>query len=392
MRKRIVIVVGTRPEAIKLIPLYTSLKKSNFDVFLCATYQHDAMLDQVLRLFDVAPDIKLNIMKSNQDLFYLTTILLDKMQCAYAEIKPDLVIVQGDTTTAFVSTLAAFYLKISVAHVEAGLRTNDIYSPFPEEMNRRVISLMAAYHFAPTALNVGTLLGEGVDRNRIFCTGNTVVDALFLIKNMIMQGKVPLDPSIQEKVEMCQKNGRKIVVLTAHRRESFGSGLEQIFNGIKKFAQKYQDVAIFYPVHPNPHVLSAVNSSGLNSFSNIYLSNPLSYATLIFLLVSAHLVVTDSGGIQEEAVSLGKYVLVLRDKSERVECFWEGCGKLVGTNEHVLFENLCDFFSHNNYEERKKLVFGDGTAVERIVTILKTIFEEQQHCLPVDDQRREATV
>jgi UDP-N-acetylglucosamine 2-epimerase (non-hydrolysing) len=209
---------------------------------------------------------------------------------------------------------------------------------------------------------------------------------------MIMQGLIALDPVIEKQVEMCRKDGRKIVVLTAHRRESFGKGLEHIFNGIKRFAQKHQDVAIFYPVHPNPHVLSAVKASGLNSFPNIYLSNPLSYANLIFLLISAHLVVTDSGGIQEEAVSLGKYVLVLRDKSERVECFWEGCGKLVGTNEHILFENMCDFFSHNNYEERKKLVFGDGTAVERIVTILKTIFEVQQHCLPADDKRQSATI
>ncbi len=364
--------MGTRPEAIKLIPLYHALKKASIDTILCATNQHVTLLEQVCAIFDTVPDMSLNIMREGQDLAYITTAVLEKMTAVYSVVQPDLVIVQGDTTTAFSASLAAFYGKIPVAHVEAGLRSGDRFAPFPEEINRKFITQLATYHFAPTALNVAQLLNEGVSRDAIFCTGNTVVDALLSIKEKIEQGALAVDDQLATMVQTQRKKGKKIMLLTAHRRESFGQGLIRVFKTIKRFALHYPDVFIFYPLHPNPHVIEAIDESGIRELENIHVGGPVAYVDLVYLLASIDWVVTDSGGIQEEAASLGKPVLVLRDVSERVECFWEGVCKLVGTNEDLIWHGLEACFREAGKKRSGSNVFGDGKAVERIVGILSS--------------------
>ncbi len=371
MKKRVLLVVGTRPEAIKLIPLYRALKNTSFDAILCATNQHTDLLSQACAIFDVVPDISLNIMQSNQDLFHVTQAVLEKMKQVYADFKPDFVIVQGDTTTAFSAALAAFYCKIPVAHVEAGLRSGDKFAPYPEEINRKFITQLADYHFAPTALNVAQLLNEGISREAVFCTGNTVVDALLLIKQKIECGDLLVSDPVKKRLQKEQLAGKKLMLLTAHRRESFDGGLLRVFKTIKNFMREHPDVFVFYPSHPNPLVLSAIEESGIRELDNIQISQPLTYIDLVYLLMTVDWVVTDSGGIQEEAVSLGKTVLVLRDVSERVECFWEGFGQLVGTNENLIASGLRDCYDAVGLKRPGSNVFGDGNAVGRIANILE---------------------
>lgn len=373
MAKRVLVIIGTRPEAIKLIPLYRALKEASFDAILCATNQHTNLLDQACAIFDVTPDINLHIMQENQDLAHITNAVLEKTSAVYREYNPDLVVVQGDTTTAFAAALAAFYLKIPIAHIEAGLRSGNKFAPYPEEINRKIITQLASYHFAPTAFNVAQLLNEGVARDMIFCTGNTVVDALFFIKNKIEKKELLVDQLLVDLVQTQRTLEKKIILLTAHRRESFGAGLLSAFTTIKRFALEHPDVFIVYPAHPNPHVLKAIDESGLRSLANILVLPPLAYIDLVFLLMSVDWVVTDSGGIQEEAVSLGKQVLVLRDVSERVECFWEGFGRLVGTDETLLMQGLIDFYTGVGGKREGSLAFGDGNAVRRTVTILESM-------------------
>lgn len=385
MEKPIVLVIGTRPEGIKLIPLYFALKKAGFNALLCATFQHFELLEQVCKIFDVVPDFHLNVMKKDQDLFYLNTTVLERVKEVYLSVKPELVIVQGDTTTTFAAALAAFYLHIPVAHVEAGLRTGNMKSPFPEEMNRRVVAQFATYHFAPTAFSTANLLSEGVPRERVFCTGNTVVDALNIITDKIKSGVVMIDSALKLLVEDLKLKKRKIMLLTAHRRESFGGGLHRVFKTVKQFAHEHPDLFIFYPMHPNPSVVQAVQETGFVQLNNVYHTGPLSYHDMVYLLLSVDFVATDSGGLQEEAVSLGKPVICLRDITERWEGVWEGTEVLVGTDPHKIHTALDRFYRNQpGNMVVASSVYGDGNACKRIVSILKnnvspTVAEQSLH-------------
>lgn len=370
MERPIVVLVGTRPEALKLLLLHKKLQAEGFPSLLCSTEQHSDMLHQVFKIFNTRPDISLGIMKPNQDLIDITSSVLIKFKEVLITLNPKLIIVQGDTSSAFAAALSAFYLKIPIAHVEAGLRSGNMHAPYPEELNRTIISKIADYNFAPTALNCANLLNEGVVREKIFCTGNTIVDSLFWIKNKISSGQIKVDKNLVEKVEECKKLNKKIAVLTAHRRESFGGGLLQIFKCIKKFAQNHKDLFIFYTLHPNPNVLKEFEKSGLGELENIFVSNPMEYTEIVYLLTNASFVITDSGGIQEEAMSLGKRVIILRDVTERVEGIWEGLGRLVGTDELLINEGLQAFYS-DDFQSKASTIFGDGKSVEQICNILK---------------------
>jgi len=369
--KPIVLVVGTRAEAIKLVPLYLKLKEENISTYLCGTFQHFEMLQQVFDLFNVVPDFNLGIMKANQDLFYVHLEALQKTKEVYLQLKPSLVVVHGDTTTTLAAALAAFYLQIPIAHVEAGLRTGNIYSPFPEEMNRKVVGQIATYHFSPTALSTANILSEGVCRENVFCTGNTIVDALQLVKNKILNKEILIDLDLLLKIDACKKQKKKIILLTAHRRESFSGGIDRIFLAVKEFVNKHSDVVVFYPYHPNPNVLKALDASGLRNIENVFVMPPLIYKDLVYLLMVSDFVATDSGGIQEEAVSLGKRVLCLRDITERHEGVWEGIEVLVGTDTNKIFEGLKKFYFSIDNSVGSSSVYGDGNACKRIVSILK---------------------
>ncbi|MFC1894561.1 non-hydrolyzing UDP-N-acetylglucosamine 2-epimerase [Candidatus Dependentiae bacterium] len=370
MVKPILLVFGTRAEAIKLIPLYLYLKQKKIKTLLCATFQHLELSEQVCKIFNVDPDFNLKIMKKNQDLFYIQNKILEEIKKIYQKVNPSIVLVHGDTTTTMASALAAFYLHIPIGHVEAGLRTGNMNSPFPEEMNRKVVGQIATYHFAPTAFSAANLLSEGVKRENVFCTGNTIVDSLYWIRDQIDNNQISITKKIKELVSFYKKDAKKLILLTAHRRESFGGGLLRIFSAIKKFAQLHKDSVIFYPVHPNPNVQNAVEESGIKNIDNIVILEPLFYHDLIYILLNVDFVATDSGGIQEEAVSLGKKVLVLRDITERWEGVWDGAEKLVGTNEDLIFNCLKEFY-HSSLEEKGSTVYGDGNACKRITSILK---------------------
>lgn len=371
MERPIVVVVGTRPEAIKLLLLHKELNKAGLTSILVSTNQHSDLLEQVFKTFNIYPDINLNIMIQNQDLFHITSSVLDKMKPVYAELNPKLVIVQGDTTTAFAASLAAFYSNIQIGHIEAGLRSGNIQSPYPEEMNRVYISHIANYNFAPTHLSYANLLTNGVDRKKIFLTGNTVVDSLFWIKKKILSGEISTDQEILNSVRLCKKESKKIILLTAHRRESFNGGLLRIFKCIKNFIENRQDVMLFYPSHPNPNVQKTLHESGLLDSNNIFMCKPLIYTDLVYLLLNCDFVLTDSGGIQEEAMSLGKQVIILRDVTEREEGVWEGLGKIVGSNETLLIKTLQEFCD-NKLSATPSNVFGDGNSIYKIVKILKS--------------------
>ncbi len=383
--KPIIVIIGTRAEAIKLIPLYLALKKSGLNTLLCATFQHFELLEQVCSIFQVTPDFQLNVMKKDQDLFYLTQIILERTKQIYLQTNPSLVIVQGDTTTTLASALAAFYLHIPVAHVEAGLRTGNMQAPFPEEMNRKVVGQFAQLHFAPTAFSTANLLAEGIKRENVFCTGNTIVDALNFIQEKITTDQIKVDQKLQKQVESCKRNKQKIVLLTAHRRESFDGGLTRVFSSMKQFVQNHPDVTIFFPVHPNPNVARAIDEAGIRDESKIIFLEPLSYANLIYLLTQSDWVASDSGGLQEEAVSLGKRILVLRDITERWEGVWEGTEVLVGTNPDLILENMENLYHMTDRALPPSTVYGDGKACDKIVRILKNkvnnlqIYEKNQH-------------
>ncbi len=373
MTSPIVLIVGTRPEGIKMIPLYLAFKKMQISIVLCSTDQHSYLLQEVYDLFGIIPDYQLDIMQPNQDLFHITESALQKLKAFYNKVNPCLVLVQGDTTSSMAAAMAAFYLDIPIGHVEAGLRTNDIKSPFPEEMNRRFISMVANYHFAPTPLNVGNLLAEGVDRESIYCTGNTVVDTLRIIKEKIALKEVIIDEEITQKVQECKMQGKKIVLLTVHRRESFNGGIVRILTAIKEFALANPDIFFFYPYHPNPHVLEAVDKVGVAKIPNLFLSRPLLYKELVYLLLNADWIATDSGGIQEEAISLGKPVLVLRDKTERVEGLWTGLATLVGTNQEAIQKEMYKLMNDVPLIQAKaSSIYGTGYAADMIAHIVQT--------------------
>lgn len=370
MTSPIVLIVGTRPEGIKMLPLYFAFKRLQIPIVLCSTDQHSDLLQEVYDLFHVVPDYQLDIMKPNQDLFYITEITLQKLKIFFNKVNPSLVLVQGDTTSSMTAALAAFYLNIPIGHVEAGLRTDDIKSPYPEEMNRRFISMVADYHFAPTALNVGNLLAEGIAREKIFCTGNTVVDALRIIKDQILNREISINESIVNTVQQCKLENKKIVLLTVHRRESFKGGIVRILTAIKEFAAQNPDIFIFYPFHPNPNVLEAIDKVGIAKVPSLFLSRPVQYKDLVYLLLNSDWVATDSGGIQEEAISLGKPVLVLRDKTERVEGLWTELATLVGTNQDAIIKAMNQCMQQSYLHSKASSIYGSGYAADMIAKII----------------------
>jgi len=373
--KKILLVFGTRPEAIKMAPLVKVLQASDdFETKVCVTAQHREMLDQVLELFEIVPDFDLNIMKSGQDLYDITANVLLGMKKVLCDFSPDIVLVHGDTTTTSATSLAAFYQKIKVGHVEAGLRTNDLYSPWPEEANRQITGVLANYHFSPTITSQNNLLKENKNSKNIIVTGNTVIDALLLALDKIKSNQ-ELEKNILNSLEYKIKANKKIILVTGHRRENHGQGFINICEALKSIALKYKNIDIVYPVHLNPNVQKPVKEI-LSDIENIYLINPLQYEEFIYLMDKSYFIITDSGGVQEEAPSLGKPVLVMRDTTERPEAIEAGTVKLVGTNKdriikeaNKLLVNLTEFEkmsqAHNPY--------GDGKACEKIVEFIKSI-------------------
>ncbi len=380
--KKVLIVFGTRPEAIKMAPVVKALQVNaeKFVTKVCVTAQHREMLDQVLEIFDIKPDYDLNLMKSDQDLYDISSRVLVGMRSVLSDFKPDIVLVHGDTTTSTMAALAAFYNQIPVGHVEAGLRTHNIYSPWPEEMNRQLTGRIATYHFAPTKLAQENLLREGIPSEKIFVTGNTVIDALNMALGEIHENK-EIQENIRRKIksygynnlELVEKVERKLILITGHRRENFGSGFENMCSAIREIAMSNTNFDLIYPVHLNPNVQRPVHEI-LDGIANVYLIPPLEYLPFIYLMEKCYLVLTDSGGIQEEAPSLGKPVLVMRDTTERPEAVEAGTVKLVGTNKHEIIDEVSRLIDDDDYYKKMSNAvnpYGDGMASSRIVIVLK---------------------
>jgi len=372
--KKILAVIGTRPEAIKMVPVLYALKKQKtFKVSLCITAQQREMLDEVLSLFEITPEYDLNIMKADQSLYEITAKILLGMQKVLEVYQPDLVLVHGDTTTSTTASLAAFYQKIPVGHVEAGLRTGNIYSPWPEEANRRITAVLAHFHFAPTAKSKENLLNENIPSERIIVTGNTVIDTLFLTLKKIDENQQLKDKIIQKITQVYPlTRGKKFILVTGHRRENFGDTFIHICEAIKKLAHDNPDIDIVYPVHLNPHVQKPVKSI-LEGIENIYLLTPLSYETFLYLMKESFFILTDSGGIQEEAPSLGKPVLVMRDKTERPEAVAAGSVKIVGTTQTKIYQ-AAQTLLHNPQEylnmSHSHNPYGEGKSSKKIVDFI----------------------
>ena len=374
--KKILIVFGTRPEAIKMMPLIKEFKKYNdFEIKICVSAQHRQMLDQVLNLFEIKPDYDLDIMRANQDLYDISSRVLLGMRDVMKDFCPNVVLVHGDTTTSFVGALAAFYQKIKIGHVEAGLRTNDLYSPFPEEANRQITGVLADFHFAPTQSAKQNLIKENKNPNSVIVTGNTVIDALFLMIDKI-EKNVNLRDEITSILRSKYSNfgsERKFILVTGHRRENFGDGFLNICDALKNIAQNNPEIDIVYPVHLNPNVQKPVREI-LSNLSNVYLIDPLEYEKFVYLMSKSFFIITDSGGIQEEAPSLGKPVLVTRDTTERPEALQSGAVKLVGTNKNIIIKEAQNLIlQKDEFEKMSKAnnPYGDGKASERIVEFLK---------------------
>lgn len=373
MVKKILCIFGTRPEAIKMAPVIKelALHRGDFDIRVCVTAQHREMLDQVLDLFAITPDYDLDIMKAGQNLSDVTCKVLQQLSPVLEDCRPDLVLVHGDTTTTMAASLAAYYQKIDVGHVEAGLRTHNIYSPWPEEINRRIAGVIARYHFAPTKRSRQNLVNEGVDEKAITVTGNTVIDALLEVV-----GKLRTDPVLQQ--QMVEKfsfldEGKRLILVTGHRRENFGAGFEDICRALKALAKAHEDVEICYPVHLNPNVQEPVKKI-LGNVSGVHLIEPQDYVPFVYLMDRSFLILTDSGGVQEEAPSLGKPVLVMRDTTERPEAVDVGTVKLVGTDYGAIVEHGLRLLDDNDAYKAMALAinpYGDGKAAARIVEALK---------------------
>lgn len=378
--KRVMLVFGTRPEAIKMAPLVQEFRKhpDQYETLVCVTGQHREMLDQVLNIFGIVPNYDLNIMKPGQDLYDVTARILSGMRDILTRTQPDVLLVHGDTTTSMAVALAAFYQQIPVGHVEAGLRTHNIYSPWPEEMNRQITGRIATYHFSPTPLSRENLLREGIDKSRILVTGNTVIDALYAVVNK-MKDDVPLQLSLGKELKaagydtgrLVTEEGRRLVLITGHRRENFGDGFLHICRAIKMLSEKYPDVDFVYPMHLNPNVRKPIKDIfGENCQSNLFFIEPLEYLSFVYLMEKSHIVLTDSGGIQEEAPGLGKPVLVMRDTTERPEALEAGTVKLVGTDYDKIVSEVSSLLDDVQYYEKMSRAvnpYGDGKACERIV-------------------------
>jgi len=398
--KKILLVFGTRPEAIKMAPLVKEFQKfpDKFETIVCVTAQHREMLDQVLNLFEIVPDYDLNIMKAGQDLYDVTSRVLIGMRDVLKDSKPDLVLVHGDTSTSTAAALASFYQQIPVGHIEAGLRTHNNYSPWPEEMNRQLTGRLTTYHFAPTALSKLNLLNEGIKEENIIVTGNTVIDALYWVICK-MKNTPNLTEQVLESLEkegisrdscnLWMNNSRKLILITGHRRENFGLGFINICEAIKELAETFPDVDFVYPMHLNPNVRNGIkqvfentvipdnnkepNDIGVEKVKNTFFIEPLDYLPFVYLMNISYLVLTDSGGIQEEAPGLGKPVLVMRDTTERPEALDAGTVKLVGTNRQIIVDTMSGLI--NEEKEYKKMAkannpYGNGTSCAKIITQL----------------------
>ena len=379
--KKVLLVFGTRPEAIKMAPLVLKLKNCpEFQTIVCVTAQHREMLDQVLNIFDIKPDYDLNIMQKQQDLYDITSKVLLGMRDVLNATKPDIVLVHGDTTTSMAAALAAFYQQIPVGHVEAGLRTNNIYSPWPEEMNRQITGRIAKIHFAPTELSRQNLLKENIDNQYIKVTGNTVIDALHIVVNKIKSDK-SLDKKIEKSIydngyDVKRLHNRKLVLITGHRRENFGDGFIRLCMAISDLTKKFPDIDFVYPMHLNPNVRQPIHKvfgKDLSDLGNIFFIEPLDYLSFVYMMDKSHLVLTDSGGIQEEAPGLGKPVLVMRETTERPEALEAGTVKLVGTDYDKIVNEVSKLLTDNDYYNHMSNAvnpYGDGLACERIISAL----------------------
>jgi UDP-N-acetylglucosamine 2-epimerase len=367
MSFRVLCAFGTRPEAIKMAPVVLNLASDpRFDVKLCVTGQHREMLDQVLNLFGLVPDFDLHIMKPGQDLIDVTAAILKGMRSVFSDATPDMVLVHGDTATTLAVSLACYYHKVPVGHVEAGLRTGDIYSPWPEEANRKLTGALAELHFAPTETSAQNLINESVNADRVFVTGNTVIDALLLVVLQI-ENDVALRQQLAMSFPMIKRD-RRVILVTGHRRESFGDGFERICSGLAAVGARYPDVDIVYPMHLNPNVREPVLRI-LSGLHNVHLIDPLDYLPFVYLMTQSHIILTDSGGIQEEAPSLGKPVLVMRDTTERPEAVLAGTVKLVGTNSQSIIDGIAELLDDQAAYERMSFShnpYGDGLASQRI--------------------------
>lgn len=381
--KKVMLVFGTRPEAIKMAPLVKEFQKQpkRVETVVCVTGQHREMLDQVLKIFDIKPDYDLNIMKQGQDLYDVTARVLTGMRDVLKEVKPDVVLVHGDTTTSTAAALAAFYQQIPVGHVEAGLRTHNIYSPWPEEMNRLLTGRLATYHFSPTPLSRNNLIKESINDRNIIVTGNTVIDALYWVVDKIKNNK-ELDNELESVLSKAGydvnrlDNGKKLVLITGHRRENFGDGFINMCTAIKDLTIKHPNVDFVYPMHLNPNVRKPIHEvfgEDLSGLKNMFFIEPLEYLSFVYLMEKSSIVLTDSGGIQEEAPGLGKPVLVMRDTTERPEALNAGTVKLVGTDYNKIVNEVSSLIDDKAaYEKMSKAVnpYGDGLACGRIVNAL----------------------
>ena len=381
--KKIMLVFGTRPEAIKMAPLVKEFQKypEEFKTIVCVTGQHRQMLDQVLRIFDINPDYDLNIMQQGQDLYDVTSRVLTGMRNVLKEVLPDVVLVHGDTTTSTAAALAAFYLQIPVGHVEAGLRTHNIYSPWPEEMNRQITGRIATYNFAPTKLSEENLKKENVS-GRTFITGNTVIDALHMVVNHLKSDKDFAEKQVEVLAEAGYdvyrlREGRKLILITGHRRENFGQGFISMLTAMKELSEKYPDVDFVYPMHLNPNVRKPIHEvfgEDLSLYDNFFFIDPLQYVEFVYLMDRAAIILTDSGGIQEEAPGLGKPVLVMRDTTERPEALEAGTVLLVGTDRNLIVEEVSNLLENRDaYDKMSRAVnpYGDGKACGRIVDVFR---------------------
>ncbi|RJY18841.1 UDP-N-acetylglucosamine 2-epimerase (non-hydrolyzing) [Parashewanella spongiae] len=369
---KILMIFGTRPEAIKMCPLALKLTENKeLDVKICVTAQHRHMLDQVLQIFNLKPDYDLNLMKPNQTLEWLTGAIIEGVGQVISDFKPQLVLVHGDTTTSFSAALAAFYQKVDVGHVEAGLRTGDIHSPWPEEANRKLTATLTMLHFAPTDAAAQNLKNEGYSTNNIFVTGNTVIDALF--KTLEFTRKNRFVPAQQLQKILPTLENKKIILITGHRRENFGTGFQNICTSLKIIAQTYPDVELVYPVHLNPHVQQPVYDT-LGNLDNFHLIEPLDYQSFVLLMDLADIILTDSGGIQEEAPSLNKPVLVFREKTERPEAVNAGAVRIVGTDINRIVTEVSTLIDKPNAFGKAANPYGDGKACQRISDIIKRYY------------------